>query len=106
MNNIVMAISGLPSIDEFMNNPIQGISSVLTTPFGVIGYIFILFAIVAITYSYTRNFESVGIIIVLFGALASVLYPIQVTLMMLFLGVGVIFGSTLWKAVFKSRGDY
>ena len=104
MNNL--ALLNLPDISELLNNPFNGLSQVLTEPFGVIGYIIILFALCAIVFSYTKNWEGVGIFIVLFGAAASVLFPIIIALMMLVLGIGVIFGSVFWKAMFKSRGGY
>ena len=105
MNNFV-ALLDTPSITEFLDEPIQSLTAVLTSDFGIIGYILILFSLCAITYSITKNWESVGIFIILFGAAASVLFPIEIGFIMLVLGVGVIFGSVFWKALFKTRGEY
>jgi len=105
MNNLLLLLD-LPDITELLNNPFNGLSQVLTEPFGFLGYALILISLCAIVYSYSKNWEAVGVFIVLFGAVASVLFPIVIALMMLTLGIGTIFGSVLWKAVFKSRGEY
>jgi hypothetical protein len=106
MNNLIMAIQGLPPLSDFTSNPIETIVSVLTTPFGVFGYIFVLFALIAIVYSYTKNVESIGIFIVLYGILADVFYPPAIAILINFLGLGLIFGGVIYKALFKERGDY
>jgi len=104
MNNLMLIT--LPDVSELLDNPINGLSQVLTSPFGVFGYVLILFCLCALVFSYSKNWDAVGIFIVLFGAVASVLFPIEIALMMLILGVGIIFGSVFWKALFKSRGEY
>lgn len=102
----ILALLDLPDLSQFLDNPISVISQVLTSPFGVAGYIFILFALIAIVYSYNRNMESVGIFVILYGIPADILYPFQIVMMINFIGIGLIFGGVLWKAVFKQRGDY
>ena len=107
MNNlIVMAIEGLPSLAQFLNNPIEAISQTLTAPFGVFGYIFILFSLIAIVYSYNRNVESIGIFIVLYGIVADVLYPPIIAIMINIIGIGLIFGGVIYKSMLKERGEF
>lgn len=106
MNSFVMAVSGLPSISYFIQNPFDAISQTLTTPFGVFGYMFILFALIAIVYSYNRNVESIGIFIILYGIVADVLYPPIIAIMINILGIGLIFGGVIYKSMFKERGEF
>lgn len=104
MNKILMLINS-PSLTEFMNNPIQAISAMLTSPFGIFGYIFVMFALLAITYSYTRNMFAVGIFIIIYGVVADVLYPASFAVVINMLGIGFIFGEVLYRGFFKDRGD-
>ena len=101
-----MAISGLPSIEYFISNPIDGIVQTLTTPFGVFGYMFILFALIAIVFSYTKNVESIGIFIILYGIVADILYPPIIAIFINLVGIGLIFGGVIYKSLFKERGDF
>lgn len=106
MNSILMAIQGLPSIQYFINNPIDGIAQTLTTPYGVFGYIFIMFALIAIVFYNTKNVESIGIFIVLYGIVADVLYPPIIAIFINLIGIGLIFGGVIYKSMFKERGEF
>jgi len=102
MNNILMLID-TPPLTEFMDNPFQAISSVLTGPFGVFGYIFVMFALMAIVYYHTKNAFMVGVFIVLYGVVADLLYPATFIIAINFIGIGFIFGSVLYNGLFRDR---
>ena len=105
MYNILLLLD-LPELSNFLSNPIDTLAQVLSSTLGFMGYTLILFLLVAQVYLHTKSIETCGTFIVLFGACASVLYPIAISLIMLILGVGLIFGGVMWKAFFKSRGEY
>lgn len=98
--SIVMLLE-LPSLAEFMDNPLQTMTEVLTSSFGVFGYIVILLALIVIVFSYTRNSFSVGIFIVLYGVVADVLYPPVIAIIINLLAIGIIFGGVIYKGVFS-----
>jgi len=96
----------LPDLSSFTSNPIDTLGQVLTSSLGFFGYALVLLLLVALVYIHTSSLETCGTFIVLFGAVASVLYPITISIIMLVLGIGLIFGGVMWKAFFKSRGEY
>ena len=102
MNEFLLLIDA-PTLSEFISNPIQTLSAVLTSPFGVFGYIFVMLALITITWSYTKNIFSIGLFIIVYGVVADILYPLNFAMIVNIIGVGIIFGGVLYEGVFKDR---
>ncbi len=104
MNNLLpLMLMNLPDITEFIDNPMQVITQVLTSSFGVFGYILVMFCLLVIVWSYTKNAFSMGIFIVLYGVVADVLYPAPFIIFVNVIGIGLIFGGVLFKGVFSDE---
>jgi len=103
LSNII-ALLDLPDISEFLANPVNTIFQILYITLGVFGYIFVVFSLMAIVYSHTKNVFAVSVFLILFGSAFAVLFPISFQIL-IYVIIGIIITSIIWKVFFLGRND-
>jgi len=101
--NSIIAFLDLGNLTSFGDNPISVISDVLTSTYGTIGYIAIMFALMAIVYVHTRNVFMMGVFVIIYGVVADVLYDPSFILIINMLGISLIMGHIFYEAYLKGE---